>query len=62
MPTNKCKELIQKLEGLRNSTVFCEVAIPNAPPGQTGVVEAILSRSWNHSEGEEAESEQEPSS
>jgi len=41
---------------------FREVAIPNAPPGQTGVVEAILSQSWIHSEEEEAESEQEPSS
>ncbi len=39
---------------------FREVAIPNAPPGQTAAVEELLSQSWIHSEEEEAEPEREP--
>jgi len=41
---------------------FREVPIPNAPPGQTGIVEQVLTQEWTHSEASEAEAEQESSS
>jgi len=48
----------------RNETIrrWTEFPIPNAPPGQTVLMERILSQAWTHLEGAAAEDQRGPSS